>query len=474
MRKKGLTAYFSGGIISVFCVLCCVSARADWQQWYRLHPPDAAEYDHFGMSVGISGDYAVIGAPYNDDDGFNSGCAYIMQPSGSYWVEHDKLVASDGYSHQNFGRSVCIDGDYAIVGATGDASTPGAAYVFKRIGAGWSQLAKLTASDGTAGDKFGWSVCIDGERAVVGAHFDDNDNGTDAGAAYYYEAPGGGWAPMTEMFKLWATDGRNSDQFGSSVAISGDHIIAGASFQDAVVGQADCGAAYIFYRDPNTGIWAQQDKLIASDASGGDWLGYSVAIDANYAIVGATGDDEPGGQEGSAYIFERSGTSWTEKARLLASDRSAGDHFGWSVGISGGYAVVSAPFKGGMGGGYIFRRSGTTWTELIKLSASDGSSGDGFGGSVAIDTGWAIAGADRKNVVATESGAAYVFEHICPVADLSGDCYVSYDDLKAFCEAWLDSGCGPLTDCPANFDASNDTVDFVDYCTLADEWHTYN
>ena len=476
MRKTSLIGQLFRRVLLVVCVLTCVSAQADWQQWHRLAAPDGAQYDYFGASVGISGDYAVIGAVYDDDDGFNSGSAYIFKPVGSYWVSDDKLTASDGYTHQNFGRSVSIDGDYAIVGATGDNSTPGAAYVFKRIGGGWSQLAKLTASDGAVGDNFGWSVSIDGDRAVVGAHFDDNENGADAGSAYCYEGPGGGWADMTEMFKVRAPDGIGSDQLGFSVSISGDYIIAGASFQDAVIYQPDCGAAYVFNRDPDTGIWAYQDKLTASDASAGDALGYSVAIDGNYAIVGAIGDDEPGGQEGSAYVFKRSGTSWTEQARLLASDKAPNDRFGWTVGISGDYAVIGAPFKDANGVGYIFRRSGTTWTELVRLSGSDGVASDMFGTSVAIDSdaGWAIAGASNKNTGADQMGAAYVFEHICPLADLSGDCYVSYEDLKAFCNAWLDTGCGPLTNCPANFDATNETVDFIDYSTLADQWQLYN
>jgi len=476
MRKKRLIGDSFGGMVVIVCALACHSVQADWEQWYRLAAPDGAQYDYFGASVGISGDYAVIGAVYNDDAGSNSGSAYIFKPVGSYWVYDDKLTSSDAYTQQNFGRSVCIDGDYAIVGATGDGTTPGAAYIFKKLGGGWSQLGILTASDGVGGDNFGWSVSIDGDRAVVGAHFDDNVRGTDAGSVYYYEGPGGGWATMTEMVKLWAPDGIGSDQLGFSVSISGDYIIAGASFQDAVIYQPDCGAAYIFDRDPDTWIWAYQDKLIASDASAGDALGYSVAIDANYAIIGAIGDDEPGGQEGSAYVFKRSGTTWTEQAKLLASDKAPNDRFGWTVGISGDYAVIGAPFKDANGVGYIFRRSGTTWTELTRLSAVDGAAGDMFGTSVAIDSdaGWAIAGANGKNVGADMMGAAYVFEHICPLADLSGDCYVSYEDLKAFCDAWLDTGCGALTDCPANFDATNDTVDFIDYSILVDQWHLYN
>lgn len=462
-------------MVVIFCSLACLSAQADWQQWYRLAAPDRAAYDYFGASVGISGNYAVIGAVYNDDDGFNSGSAYIFKPVGSYWVSDYKLTASDGYTHQNFGRSVSIDGDYAIVGATGDGTTPGAAYIFKKMGAGWSQLGILTASDGVGCDNFGWSVSIDGDRAVVGAYLDDNVRGVDAGSVYYYEGPGGGWATMTEMFKLWAPDGIGSEQLGFSVSISGDYIVAGASLHNTA-SRVDCGAAYVFNRDPDTGIWAYQDKLTASDASAGDWLGYSVAIDANYVIAGAVGDDEPRGQEGSAYIFKRSGTTWTEQARLLASDKAPNDRFGWTVAISADYAVIGAPFKDANGVGYIFRRSGTTWTELARLSAVDGAAGDMFGTSVAIDSdaGWAIAGANTKNTGTSQTGAAYVFEQICPLADLSGDCYVSYEDLKAFCDAWLETGCGTLKDCPANFDATNDTVDFADYSTLADQWLLYN
>ena len=252
-------------------------------------------------------------------------------------LEIKKLLATDGQAGDYFGWSVAIsgDGNTAIIGARGDgnATDAGSAYIFVRSGTNWSYQAKLLASDGQSGDYFGRSVALssDGNTAIIGAYLDD-DKATDAGAAYIYVRSGTNWTYQT---KLLASDGQASDYFGYSVAISGDGntAIIGAYGDDDKATNA--GAAYIFTRS-NTD-WIQQTKLLASNGQGGDYFGYSVAIsrDGDTAIIGAYGDDDKAIDAGSAYIFVRSGTNWSYQTKLLASDGQANDYFGYSVAISG-------------------------------------------------------------------------------------------------------------------------------------------
>jgi len=193
--------------------------------------------------------------------------------------------------------------------------------------------------------------------------------------------------------KIIASDGAKYDYFGGSVAISGDYIIVGAPYAYDL---DNSGSAYIFKRNGTT--WTEQDKINTSDSVGRDYFGRSVAISGDYAVVGAYGGDDDaddaGERSGSAYIFKRDGTAWTEQAKITASDGAAGDHFGYSVAISGDYAVVGA--YGGddagwmSGSAYIFKRNGTAWEERAKITASDAMAEDFFGTSVAISSDYAV------------------------------------------------------------------------------------
>jgi len=233
------------------------------------------------------------------------------------WPEKAKLLASDGATNDTFGRSVSISGDYAIVGARSDDSGKGSAYIFRWDGTNWVQQQKLTASDGAASDYFGTSVSISGDCAIVGAYGDDS-------------------------YK---------------------------------------GSAYIFKWDGTN--WVQQQKLTASDGITNDYFGYSVSISGSEAIIGENGDD---GSKGSAYIFKSNGTSWSQQAKIVASDGAAGDYFGYSVSISGNYAIVGVPYDD-----------------------DEGSS----------------------------SGSAYIFNKFCPRADLNDDCKVDFADFAIFAGWWL-------------------------------------
>jgi len=298
-------------------------------QLFKLTASDADSFDFFGFSVAISGNIAIVGADSDSGSAPNSGSAYLFDVTTGNQLF--KLTATDAAAFDNFGLSVAISGNTAIVGARFDddaGSDSGSAYLFD-ITTG-NQLFKLTASDAAAGDFFGESVAISGNIAIVGALAND-DAGANSGSAYLFNVTTG-----NQLFKLTASDAAADDRFGFSVAISGNIAIVGARLDDD--GGTDSGSAYLF--DITTGN--QLFKLTASDADGGDQFGRSVAISGNIAIVGALFDDDAGTDSGSAYLFDV--TTGNQLFKLTASDADANDFFGNSVAISGNTAIVGASF----------------------------------------------------------------------------------------------------------------------------------
>jgi hypothetical protein len=268
-----------------------------------------------------------------------------------------------------------------------------------------AQEAKLTASDAAAGDQFGTAVAISGETAVVGARSDDTAADTNAGSAYVFVRSGTSWS---EQAKLTAGDAAAGDDFGNSVAIDGDTIVVGADLDDDV-GSAS-GSAYVFVRSGTS--WSQQAKLTAGDAAAGDQFGFSAGISDETVVVGSVADDTAAGTDaGSAYVFVRSGTSWSQQQKLTASDAAAGDLFGFAVGIDGETVGVGAPVDNNAGSAYVFVRSGTSWSQQAKLTASDAAAGDNFGrNAVGISGDTLVVGAPFDDTGAgSNAGSAYVF-----------------------------------------------------------------
>jgi len=437
-----------GMIVAIVVCLAVVSvARADWLEQVKLLASDGDEFDEFGGSVSISGDYTIVGAKYDEREyGLFFGSTYIFKrsdvPEDPNWPEQVKLMASDGEDGDFFGWSVSIstDANYVIVGAYDDE--PPSVYIFKRSDVpndpNWYQQAKLTASDGLEDDEFGHCVSVSCDYALVGAYFGDG-NDYYSGAAYVFKRDGASWS---ELQKFAPLDGETGDHFGQSVSISGDYAIVGAAYDNEE--KYECGSAYIFKRSdvPNDPNWYQQAKLTASDAGAGDLFGISVSLSGDYAMVGAWYDDDNGTNSGSAYIFKRDGESWVQQAKLTACDGAPYDFFGYSGSISGNYAVVGAhgdDHNGNdTGSAYIFKRNGTCWIPHQKLTASDGAAYDCFGYSVSISGEYAIIGARYDDDNGDRTGSAYVFKHVvCPTADLSGDCWVDFEDFAIMAGEWL-------------------------------------
>jgi hypothetical protein len=389
----------------------------------KLTASDAAAGDQFGWSVSVSDDTAIIGAYQDEDSGADSGSAYIYTRSGGVWIQQQKLTASDAAASDQFGNSVSVYGDTAIVGSFFDddaGSASGSAYVFTRTGGVWTQQAKLTASDAAAGDQFGNSVSVSGDTAIVGASGDD-DGGSGSGSAYVFTRSGGVW---TQQQKLTASDAAAGDAFGRSISISGDTAIVGAS-RDNDAG-SDSGSAYVFTR--TGGVWTQQAKLTASDAAASDQFGNSVSVSGETAIVGAFFNDHAGGADaGAAYVFTRAGGVWTQQQKLTASDAAANDQFGNSVSVTGNTVLIGswldADAAFASGAAYVFRRSGGVWTQQQNITASDAAAGDTFGVSVSVSGDTAIVGSYFDDDAGGNSGSAYIFDlNDCNLNGVPDDC----------------------------------------------------
>ena len=470
------------------------------QQAY-LKASNSGATDNFGTAVAVSGDTAVIGAPDEasnatavNGDGSNnlassSGAAYVFIRSGGTWTQQAYLKASNSGAFDGFGVSVAVSGDTVVIGAeledsnantvdgvgtNNSAASSGAAYVFTRSGTNWTQQAYLKASNCEANDRFGWSVALSGDTAVIGAYQEDSNakgvggNGSDnsassSGAAYVFTRSGTTW--MQQAY-LKASNSGAFDKFGSSVAVSGDTAVIGAWEESSNAntvggdgannGAIDSGAAYVFTRSGTT--WTQQAYLKASNSGANDQFGWSVALSGDTAVIGAPGEssnattvggggaDNSAPYSGAAYVFTRSDATWTQQAYLKASNSGANDYFGYAVAVSGDIAVIGGHGEDSTvntvngdgsddsaslsGAAYAFTRSGSIWSHRAYLKASNCEANDRFGQAVAVSGDTAVIGAwaesssattvggDGTNNLAFHSGAAYTFSGLGPAAPL--------------------------------------------------------
>ena len=378
--------------------------------------------DRFGDAVDLWDDWALVGA-FRGTDG--SGTAYVYHYDGANWIEEAILTASDGaYSGQRFGDVLELEGDYAVIGAYLDAANgpaSGAVYIFKRDSqtGDWNEQAKLTPDDGAANDWFGFDVALSGDYVVITAREDD-DNGDGSGSAYVFKRSGETWV---QQAKLSASDGAAGDQFGMAVSIDGDYILVSAG-EDDDNGDGS-GSAYIFKRDSES--WNQQAKILPLDGEAGDQFGFSAVLAGDYLLVGARYEGN-GDQSGAAYVFRRSGNSWVQHAKLKASDADGLDYFGGSVALSGIYALVGAfgdeDNGASAGAAYLYKREGDNWIEIEKLHASDGAANDEFGNAVTIFGARCMVGAWYDDDNGEKSGSAYIYtgySAATPLADFAAD-----------------------------------------------------
>ena len=335
------------------------------------------------------------------------GLAFVSQLSAmpESTAEDQKVTASDAAEFDEFGISVAVDGNTAVVGAHEDNLTTGAAYVYALSGGTWAETQKLTASDAAEDDEFGRAVTLSGSTALIGAFRNDRARG----AVYVFERSG---ALFSEQIKLIDIAGSTGDQFGRSIDLDGNVAVVGSP-RKKKAGDLDIGsgAAIVFRKVGST--WQQEQTLIASDGAEGDNFGTSVAVSGNRIIVGANADDNGGSSSGSAYVFEWNGTTWSELSRLNPSDPWPGDEFGIDVDIAGPLAVIGAYRNDDdgtdSGAAYLFEYANSSWQQRTKLLASDANFRDHFGNSVAIDGSIVAVGSFNQGTTGARDGAAYLF-----------------------------------------------------------------
>ncbi len=463
------------------------------QQAY-LKASNTGANDFFGLSVAVSGDTVVVGASgedsnavgvngnQNDNGAGSSGAAYVFVRSNGVWSQQAYLKASNTEADDEFGFSVAVSEDTVVIGAIGESSSAtgvngnqgnnsaigsGAAYVFVRSGETWSQQAYLKASNTEVNGRFGWSVAVSEDTAVIGAIGESgsargingnqtNNSAIGSGAAYVFVRSGAVWS---QQAYLKASNTGVGDQFGTSVAIARDTAIVGARLESSnAVGvngnqgnnsAIGSGAAYMFVRSGET--WSQQAYLKASNTGVNDQFGASVAISGDTVVVGARFEassavginanqiDDSVFASGAAYVFVRSGIAWSQQAYLKASNTGEADFFGESVAIAGNTVIVGATGESSSaegvngnqadnsanasGAAYVFARRGGIWSQQAYLKASNIEVTNFFGKSVAISGELIVVGAffEHSNNTgvntmpnnagtADSSGAAYIFD----------------------------------------------------------------
>jgi hypothetical protein len=324
-----------------------------------------------------------------------------------------KLSAGDAAAGDNFGASVSISGDRMVVGAPGegDPHNKGKVYVFEHGNGKWTAAATLVASDGEPNDQFGHAVAISGDRVVVGAPGDD-DKGFASGSAYIFErSPGENrWR---QVIKLLAGDAAPGRQFGQSVSMSGDLVVVGSQLDDDSARSP--GSAFVFERNQGgPDKWGAAGKLTASHGTRSNAFGSAVSISGDLVVVGAPGDSSAGLASGAAYLFQRKDNRWAEAAKLTASDTAAGDNFGGAVSIDGDRVVIGAPFGDAKaddsGAAYVFDHGDGRWGQTAKLTAPDAAARHNFGSSVSISGACVAIGTPHDDHAGSNAGSVYVFE----------------------------------------------------------------
>lgn len=406
------------------------------QEALRLTASDGSPLNNFGEAVALDGGYALVGAP-------GAQAAYVYARQENTWVEEAVLHDPEPRSGTAFGHAVALRGNRALVGDWGDSAGglfAGAAYVFVRNPDGtWMLEAKLTASNAEAFDNFGWSVALEDDRALVGAYA-KKAGGTVDGVVYAFEHDGTAWNETG-----WVTDPAACcfQGFGWALGIDGETAIVGAPGEDAP--GLGAGAAYILARNGST--WEITDKLTAATPGIDDTFGYAVALSGDYAVVGALQQDAVGPNAGAAYVFVRDGGGWTQQALLTASDPDAVDLFGNAVALRGDSLLVGAfnddAAGDNAGAVYLFIREGTSWTQRVKLTAADADDLDFFGNAVALGDHTALVGAYTNS---NAEGAAYLYTFPVPFLTLTspngGEVFMRGTTVPI---TWADNLDGPVS-----------------------------
>jgi len=320
--------------------------------------------------------------------------------------EFSTLVPSDGEDMDLFGEEIALSGDYAFITAKGDR-TKGSVYVFKFESETWTKVQKFSPDANDNGAGYGNAVSITEDYAIVGFAGDD-EFANNSGSAIVYKNNNGTWEFDQ---KLLPDTGVYNDRFGYSVDVFGNYALVGVPYES---GNGNFGAAYIYLKTSNG--WELQQRIIASSSSFADYFGLSVAITEDYAFIGAPSVDHVATNSGIVYVFKRTNNTWTEVAILSPSDAGIGYNFGFDIDVSGQSLAISAADAGVTGAYYgfvyLYELQNGNWVETQKLEASDKEDGDEFGASVSLSCHYLLVGARYNEEGGFNNGAAYFFKKV--------------------------------------------------------------
>jgi len=324
-----------------------------WALEQKLLPPDGRSADFFGWAVDLDGDTAVIGAVSDDDGAENAGAVYVYRFDGAHWQFEAELHSADVAAGDQFGGAVAIQGNTLLVGADDDddnGTDSGSAYVFRRENGVWSERQKLHPSTPSSFEHFGFAVDLYGDVAVVGAYAGPTQ--IFRGTAYVYRFDGASWQ---EEARLWGSQSVSGDFFAASVAVAGNTILCGARWAD--IGVLDCGEAYLFRNDGEG--WVERQRLAEPAPGGSDGFGFNVALSDGVALVGVPNRDRPqGARFGHVRLYRDTGAGWVSEPPLVAGDGAAEDRFGDGIALSRSFALLGATWHDhradNAGAAYVF------------------------------------------------------------------------------------------------------------------------
>ena len=406
----------------------------------KIVPEDLAAGDHFGYAVDIDAGTAVASAPNHDELAADAGAVYVYDRSGVFWNEQAKLFASNGAAGDYFGYAVALDGDTLVVGApfaNPAASESGTAYIFVRSGSVWTEQAILAPSLAAADDHFGSAVSISGDTVIVGAPNRDRGMVTDAGAAFVFVRSGTVW---TEEQKIQALDGAPMDFFGTAVAVDANRALIGAVQGQGGSGNPDTGAAYLYERTGTT--WALADKFADGDGATGDLYGAGVSVAGDWLSIGAPNNNAGGTNAGAAFMFQKVRGTWTLMNKRIGGE--AGDKQGSSTStVVSGYTVVGrsgddeeATNAGKM---MLFTQLPVPFTFEVYVSEEPVAE-DQLGNAVAIaEDYWAIAGAFGHDDAGADAGSIDIFTvtrdpvHYCTAGISASGCQATLEAMGVPC-----------------------------------------
>ena len=343
----------------------------------------------------------IVGARWDNERANNAGAAYVFErESGDLWEQAAKLIANDGQNSDYFGSDVGVSGDWAVVGASGYDRRRGAAYVFQRSGESWQQRQKIIPGGSSARSVFGGSVSIDAGYMAVGApdHFKSGSSTVRSGAVFVYALNGGNWSQQS--FIQPGTVG-SVDYFGHAVAIKGNLLAMSAPGDGQLRGEV-----YIYRRDGSN--WVQQQRLTPGDGSVGDGFGLALSMDADWLAVGSPHDDISVSNQGSVYLYRRNGNSFSFEGKVTAADPRVSQMFGFSVSVVEGNLLVGAPGdRRGAGSAYRFERgSDGRWRQQVKLTPEVENRRSAYGRSVGMGAADLVISATGDSFLAGQPGQA--------------------------------------------------------------------